>query len=42
MAQAQLVHRDFMRCFVAEAFSGSVIEAVRHEGDVLDGDVIEG
>jgi len=31
-----------MRCFVAEAFSGSVIEAVRHEGDVLGGDVIEG
>jgi len=31
-----------MRCFVAEAFSGSVIEAVRHEGYVVDGDVIEG
>ena len=31
-----------MRCFVAEAFSGSVIETVGHEGDVLDGDAIEG
>lgn len=31
-----------MGCFVAEAFSGSVIEAVRHEGDVLVGDVVEG
>ena len=31
-----------MGSFVAEAFSRSVIEAVRHEGDVLDGDVIEG
>ena len=25
-----------MGCFVAEAFSWTVIEAVRHEGDVLD------
>ncbi len=28
--------------FVAEAFSGTVIDAVRYEGDVLVGDVIEG
>ena len=31
-----------MGCFVAEALSGPVIEAVRHEGDVFVGDVIEG
>ena len=26
-----------MGCFVAEAFSGTVIEAVRHDGDVIEG-----
>ena len=31
-----------MGCFVAEAFSGSVIELVGHEGEIWVGEVIEG
>jgi hypothetical protein len=30
-----------MRCFEAEAFSGSVVESVHNEGDVLFSDGIE-
>ena len=37
-----MIAKDLVGYFVAEAFSGSVIEAARHEGGVLVGDVIEG
>jgi hypothetical protein len=42
MTGVYLHHKDLVWCFESEAFSGSVIESVHGEVDVLAGDVIEG
>lgn len=36
-----MLHEDLVGCFEAEAFSGSVVEAVHSEGDVLGRDGVE-
>ena len=36
-----MLHEDLVWCFEAEAFSGSVVEAVHSEGDVLGRDGVE-
>ena len=41
MTGVNLFHEDLVGCFVAEAFSGTMVEAMHGEGDVLVRDAIE-
>ena len=41
MTGVYLFHEDLVGCFVAEAFSGTMVEAMHGKRDVLGGDGVE-